>query len=418
MDEFRITGGNVQSLETSVREEEKMSFDISDGTASVLCKEGIVRNGNGDEITATVTTLETEKKLASLTVIPPEKTDYIVGESLDLTGMEVQAYYSDGSCRTLAEEDYHVSGFDADSAGEKEITVSFAESGETVTNSFSVLAHSKDEQAASIEADGTANVAVGSAKELNITVTPETFDTESLLITSSDESVAAVNGTYIVGISAGTAEITITDPVGRVSATCKVTVNAAPPGETVYWINTMIGSLGDSITEEDRDLVIAIRTAVDSLDEEMQYNVNYDTLEAAEEALGIDAGQSAGPGGPDDPDDPGEPETPDKPKLNGKFPVVKITKVKPAKKRMTVVWKKLSGKQQKLIASIEVEYSLKRSFPQSKTKAKKVGKKRSSLTVKKLTAKKVYYVRVRTVKYVNGVKNVSKWSKIKKVKIK
>jgi hypothetical protein len=83
-----------------------------------------------------------------------------------------------------------------------------------------------------------------------------------------------------------------------------------------------------------------------------------------------------------------------------------------------VQWKKLSNKQKKLVDKIEVQYSLKKAFPRKETTVRKLSKKKSSLKIKKLTSKKVYYVRVRTIKYVNGVKNVSKWSKVKKAKVK
>ena len=52
------------------------------------------------------------------------------------------------------------------------------------------------------------------------------------------------------------------------------------------------------------------------------------------------------------------------------------------------------------------------------TKSKYTGKKKASVKLSKLKSKKYYYVRVRTVKTVMGVKHVSAWSKVKKVKIK
>lgn len=98
----------------------------------------------------------------------------------------------------------------------------------------------------------------------------------------------------------------------------------------------------------------------------------------------------------------------------------KVTILTPVsgKKYMTVKWKKLTTKQKKACSKIEVQYSLKKSFPRTKTVTKTVTKTKTSLKVKKLKSKKTYYVRVRIIKNVNGVKKVSKWSKVKKAKIK
>ena len=48
---------------------------------------------------------------------------------------------------------------------------------------------------------------------------------------------------------------------------------------------------------------------------------------------------------------------------------------------------------------------------------KQVSKKKASVKVKGL-GKKTYFVKVRSIKYVGGVKMVGKWSKVKKVKTK
>ena len=101
-----------------------------------------------------------------------------------------------------------------------------------------------------------------------------------------------------------------------------------------------------------------------------------------------------------------------------KLAKVKISSVKPAKKKMTVKWKKLSKKQRKTCSRIEVQYSLNKSFPWKQTVTKTVKKSAKKAKIKRLKAKKNYYVKVRTIKVVNGVKHVSKWSKVKKVKTK
>ena len=102
--------------------------------------------------------------------------------------------------------------------------------------------------------------------------------------------------------------------------------------------------------------------------------------------------------------------------IDPSLPKVKISKPKAAKKSMTAKWKKLSKKQLKAVKGIEVEYSLTSNF--QKPIFKKTGKKNTNVKIKKLTSKKTYYVRAHTYAIRNGVKYVSNWSIVRKVKIK
>ena len=72
--------------------------------------------------------------LESITVSGPTKTEYEIGEELDLTGLVVIAHYSDGSYQEVT--DYEVSGFDSAAAGEKTVTVTYQ--GETVSFKITV----------------------------------------------------------------------------------------------------------------------------------------------------------------------------------------------------------------------------------------------------------------------------------------
>ncbi|WP_416147488.1 bacterial Ig-like domain-containing protein [Salipaludibacillus sp. HK11] len=59
------------------------------------------------------------------------KTSYLVGEDLDLTGLNVTAVFSDGSEQVLSEGDYIVTGFDSSEVGENTITLNY--NGKTAT---------------------------------------------------------------------------------------------------------------------------------------------------------------------------------------------------------------------------------------------------------------------------------------------
>lgn len=75
----------------------------------------------------------TTDKLLSIMVEPPLQTSYLVGDRVSLEGMTVTANYSQSGSRILSEGEYTVSGFDANTAGERTATVTFG----TVTGEFS-----------------------------------------------------------------------------------------------------------------------------------------------------------------------------------------------------------------------------------------------------------------------------------------
>ena len=91
----------------------------------------------------------------------------------------------------------------------------------------------------------------------------------------------------------------------------------------------------------------------------------------------------------------------------------KIKKVKPAKKAVSVEWKKVSG-----VKGYQVQVATDKKFKKNKKTATVKKQKTTKVTIKKLKAKKKYYVRIRTYKTVKGKKIYSSWSKVKKVKTK
>ena len=103
--------------------------------------------------------------------------------------------------------------------------------------------------------------------------------------------------------------------------------------------------------------------------------------------------------------------------LKPTLPAVKIATPKAAKKSATVKWNKVSKANQKKIASIQIQYSLDKTF---KTGVKTVTAKKTATSKKitKLASKKTYYVRIRAYKKSGNGVHVSKWSTVKKVKAK
>jgi len=98
-------------------------------------------------------------------------------------------------------------------------------------------------------------------------------------------------------------------------------------------------------------------------------------------------------------------------------PAVKSAKFKAAKKKVTVSWKKATKKNLKKFDKVEIQVCKDKKFQKVNTTRVEVKKSKKSATVKKLK-KGTYYVRVRNVKGSGVNKQVSKWSKVKKVKVK
>ena len=99
------------------------------------------------------------------------------------------------------------------------------------------------------------------------------------------------------------------------------------------------------------------------------------------------------------------------------LPAVRIAKPKAAKKSVAVKWKKISKKNRKKIAKVQIQYSRDKNFRKG-VKKKLVSAKKTSYKIKGLKSKKKYYFRVRFYKKVNGRKQYSAWSAVKKVTVK
>src|SRR5690554_3275449 len=61
----------------------------------------------------------------------PTKTTYTQGEDLDLTGLVIEAKYSDNTTKVVASSNYTVTGYDKNKLGEQTLTVTHE--GKTVT---------------------------------------------------------------------------------------------------------------------------------------------------------------------------------------------------------------------------------------------------------------------------------------------
>ncbi|MFA9462693.1 MAG: bacterial Ig-like domain-containing protein [Velocimicrobium sp.] len=82
----------------------------------------------------------TQVVLNGMKVNPPDKTVYKLGESIDLSGLAIIAYYSDGSSdRIRNASKYTVTGFDSSSLGEKTVKIQYSYGSVTKEFSFPVI---------------------------------------------------------------------------------------------------------------------------------------------------------------------------------------------------------------------------------------------------------------------------------------
>ena len=96
---------------------------------------------------------------------------------------------------------------------------------------------------------------------------------------------------------------------------------------------------------------------------------------------------------------------------------VKLLSVKPAKKALTVKWKKLTSAGLKKTKKIEIQYSTDKLFKKA-VKTKYASAKTTSVKIKGLKSKKKYYVRIRAYTKSGSVKHISAWSAKKAAKVK
>lgn len=126
-----------------------------------------------------------EPELEKITVTPPDKTEYLKGEELDITGMKVMAVYDDGT-KTEITEGYEITGYNPDQIGEQTITVSY----QNLNAQFRVTV--KEEPGTDPEEPGTDPEEPGTAQK-------ETVDSENqVAVQTGDDSRPFVWMTFML----------------------------------------------------------------------------------------------------------------------------------------------------------------------------------------------------------------------------
>lgn len=128
------------------------------------------------------------KTLSSITVTPPSKTTYTVGDAFDATGMVVTATYSDATTADVTSSATTDFTTQVATAGNKTVTVSYTEDGITKTDTFDI----------------TVNPASGTS---TVTFTPDDFSGQGTSSTGSPISLTKDGITVACDKGFGTTEI-------------------------------------------------------------------------------------------------------------------------------------------------------------------------------------------------------------------
>ncbi len=127
----------------------------------------------------------------------------------------------------------------AKAAGEAVITVTTTDGAKTDTCTITVESETSETVAVTgITLDkSTLDLNEGETGTLVATVAPENATNKNFTFTSSDPTVASVEGNVVTAVKEGTATITVTTEDGNYTATCTVTVNPATVAVTGVTLN-------------------------------------------------------------------------------------------------------------------------------------------------------------------------------------
>ncbi len=229
----------------------------SEGSAVITAR--FIYNGINYEKNCTISVTEPEATLTTIDIVSePSKTIYYIGDNLVTSGLQVKLTYSDSTTDTIT-TGYSVTGFTSATAGTKTVTVSYG----GLTDTFTVTVKTP-----SITLSSNAEtITVGEDVTLSATTLPSG---QSVVWTSSSDSIATVNNGTVVAEGAGTAVITAKFTYNGVvySATCSITVESIPVTLTSISVNTQpsktVYEIGESL--DTTGLVLKLTYSDDSTD--------------------------------------------------------------------------------------------------------------------------------------------------------
>ncbi len=161
------------------------------------------------------------------------KTQYTVGDPLDVTGLELTVTRQTGAPEKIAVLANMVTGFNSGKpVNSQTLTVTYC--GKTTTYTVSIAEGAATDPAVVTGValnKSSMTLTVGSSERLTATVSPSTAANRKVTWASENTAVATVDaGGNVTALSAGTAVITVTTENGGKTASCTVTVGSKEEG--------------------------------------------------------------------------------------------------------------------------------------------------------------------------------------------
>jgi len=204
-----MTASNVTGFNSGTAKVDQV-LTITDGSKTTTFKVQI--------LTAPIT-------LQSIAITTPAtKLSYTVGDKLDLTGLVVTGTYSDGSTKSESITATNITGFDSGTAVVDQV-LTITVGSKTTTYKVQIVAEPITPTGISLNKNVT-TINVGANETITATIDPTTATNQNVTWKSSNTAVATVDSNgKVVGVSAGTAIITVTTMDGSKTASCTVTVS-------------------------------------------------------------------------------------------------------------------------------------------------------------------------------------------------
>ena len=221
--------------------------------------------------------------LEKITISGPTKTQYNVGDELDLTGLVVTAHYTNGETKELTSEQYSVTGFDSSSVGVCTVKITF----EGKETTFNVTIINPEAPATLI------GIEVESDPSKTEYYVGDEFDSTGIKVNAlySDGSKVDVTSTVLLtGFDSSKAgEITITVSYEEQTATFKVTIVNSPEQiaesktEAIEQLNAFFNEIDLSQYDAETQELLkrAMKEALDNINEAGSIEDVQAALEAA-----------------------------------------------------------------------------------------------------------------------------------------
>ena len=177
--------------------------------------------------------------VTGISLVTPGKTAYTVGETLDVSGMEIKVDYSDGTSKTISVTEAMVSGFDS-SAPTTSQTLTITYEGKTTTYDVSISAAAPVTYDITVNAGagGTANASASKATAgttITITATPNGgYEIDKITWTPDGGTATYITSTKSFEMPAKKVTVDVSFKASSVT----------PPGPTTY---TVTFKDGDSV---------------------------------------------------------------------------------------------------------------------------------------------------------------------------